>query len=67
MLVSTSLGKAAMRISRKDLAAMSPAERERVLAEMAHPAKAAKNPKGSPLASLLHALSSLIPTGRASQ
>lgn len=38
-----------MRISRKDLAAMSPAERERVLAEMAHPAKAAKHPTRSSL------------------
>lgn len=60
-----------MRISRKELAAMSPRERKEVLDKMAHPAAAAlpKKPvsNASPFAFVVHALSSLGLMGRASR
>jgi hypothetical protein len=56
LLFSIFPGENAMRISRNDLAAMSRGERERVRAEMAHPSRAAKRPRASAIAFVLHAL-----------
>jgi len=57
-----------MRISRMELAAMSPQERMAVLAKLANPAEMAKAPgKLSPFAALLHLLHGLNPIRRGSR